>query len=312
MHRVVLGLVGVMSVACGGDSMHLEYMSTMVNEINGMALHPSEQLGHASMRNAEGEQTTCSFDPLTGTVIDDVDLPTGSERITDIDGPNVLATSSAGVHLIHDGAHLGRFDIADTHAVDAGFSRTGRIMLRADGGECEVVHLETQEVVAVPDCGSQPSLHTHPAWDDAYVLTNGELLLISGGEVIRQGEAAHVDVAPAQNAVYTANGSMLARTTMAGIDVWEQDLRGEITSVSAMGESGIAAVTTDGDVLVIGVDGEVLAHSKMPGNADVYASENGRDLSLVTGQDAHFYTLEEGSQRMTFTNDSAVENPFSD
>ena len=306
MRASILVVLTALTAACGADSMHLEYQSTLNSDVTGMALHAQSRTGHASMRD-----TTCAIDLANGAVIVDVDLPTDAEIVRDSRDGVVLATTTEGLHQIVDGVWTGEQDIAMAGVRDAVFTADGPVALVESDGLCQVVWTDSDLRVAAPSC--EGSLVSDSMGQGVWLTHDGVVSLVEPEGLTEVMDAERIAFDDVSGTLFAASGPVLGAADRDGSVAWSADVGADITSLSTVGGVGAVLVGSDLRFKAVGLDGEALTSQSLPEGATVIGSDNGRDLGLVTGDgNAHFYELAEGGNSVTFTTDTAVENPFQD
>ncbi|MFK7928612.1 MAG: hypothetical protein AB8H79_10525 [Myxococcota bacterium] len=308
MRTLSLAFLALGTVACSGDAVHLEYQSTLWNETSGVVMHDDTARGHGSML-----ETTCEFDMSSGAVTGDVDLPTAGEVVSDVVDGAVLAHTSAGLHIIRGLEWDPNEDIALGGVVDAAFSGDGPVALVQGDSSCSVVWTDSDLSVDVGACGPNAELLADPSNGVAFLADGG---LVSRVDVDGLTELAAGDAVafnPTTGMLFVASGDKLAQLDATGAELWSTGLSDTIYDMTDLGaRGGVAVVTSDRSLQIIGEDGGVRSTNALPASAKVVSNNSGRDLSLVLPDQVNFFRVEDGPKRMSVVTNTPVENPFSD
>lgn len=285
--RPILLATALLTAACTGDTVHLAHHSTLVNATRGVVLLGNGE-GHGAMLD-----TTCVFDGDAGFVFADVDLPTPAERITgQLDGELVVGISDEGIHPMIFGERRPELDLPMAGVIDAKPTADAIHWLRAEAGDCFVGNDRTAGEIAIGACSDAARL---------VVSTDGGLRYVHDAGVLRNVDtgaettADHAAYDRANGGLVVATGSAVTRLTADGVLDWSVDVGDGVGSLSDLGLRGGAVVVTRGGELTIHDNGgERIANVRLPGGADTVVSDDGRDLSLVTPNETHNYTVEDG------------------
>lgn len=290
--RSALILLALASAGCQTESVHLQHNSTLTNATRGVAM-----LGNGIAHGAMLE-TTCLFNSVDGFVMADIDLPTSNERIggamVDERGTRVVGFSDQGVHVIQDNQHLSYLDVPVTGVVDAKPTTGGLLYLRTQAGDCLVGDGHSAER-SIGACSADARLLVSPFNERAWVIDAGVLARVDSDA---SGERVAADLAVVDR---RTGGLVLAvanRVTVqgpSGATEWTHDLNDPVTSLTDLGaRGGIAAVTSARNLELLDDEGDRMLNVRLPTAAVVVTSDDGRDLSLVTEDETHNYTLADG------------------
>lgn len=287
MRSALLFATALAAVACTGDAVHLEHHSTLQNATRGIALLGGGQ-GHGAMLD-----TTCAFDGMDGFVWADVNLPTPTERITgQLGGELVVGVSDEGIHPMIWGERRPELEIPLAGVLDAKPTEAGIFWLRADADGCFVGQENAAAEVAIGACTDRARLVVSTDGGLRYVHDAGVLRNVATGA---ETSADHAAYDRANGGLLVATGSAVTRLTVDGVLDWSVDVGDGVASLSDLGlRGGAVVVTRRGDLTIHDGGGDRIANVRLPGGADAVVSDDGRDLSLVTPNETHNYTVEDG------------------
>lgn len=281
-------------VGCAPETVGLSFQSTLNNETRGLVLHDEGDLGHAAMWD-----TTCEFSTGEAEVTSDLDLPTQFEAILDTRDGVVLAKSAEGLHFIEGGVWAAELDIAVPGVIDGKITDDGVAALVDDAG-CRVTwfhdevashELDVSACATATDFAVLPGAGLRAAVlataEGVFVVTPSRAeLLAESGHTLSWNEITHT--------VLVGDEAGVSSITPEGDVQWQRNLAADVVDVSGMGVRGSAAVvTSEGFTVLSGDDGSTLAVEGLPSEAEVVVSRDANRLAFVTGEQAHFYDLED-------------------
>ena len=291
--RAALFLSLTALMACSHSAeLEIDHLSTLDARTRGVVLMDDGQSGYGAMSG-----TTCSFDTLNGWVIDDFDLPSREERVTDSLHGRVLGTSPEGVYQVRS---LER--VADVVARDARFIGDGFAFLVGDAEACAVQFDDgsTHAVSGVACASGSNSLTVARELGAVVVATGDEAVVVSrDGARTLADEADFVVYDKRTDLVYVAmeGGSEVRAVDLEGRLVWHTDVGGQITAMQQMGKRAkVVAMVDFGDhagmVVLDGPSGDAELEVEAPTpEVELSVSDDGTTLAVTLEDQVFFYDV---------------------
>lgn len=290
--RIALALAALCTVACSSDPFHLDHTSTLMNTTRGLVLLPNGT-GHGAMLD-----TTCLYNGVQGRILADINLPSPTEYIAGAFDWRVVGFSDQGVHEIHEGVYQPELDLAVGGVIDAAMTAQGPIYLRNQGDRCLVGGDTFDTELDIGACSPIAALVVHPIDRRTWVLDRGFLRLVTPSGLDDDGvPAEHASFDGVNDVLYTAIGTTLTTRDGLARPLEEVELAAPITSLHHRGSADGAAVVLEDHTLELLMRGRgTLLSLRIPGAAQVVASDNGTSLSLVTEDEVHNYQIVRGDR----------------
>jgi hypothetical protein len=317
MRSSLLFVLTALSAACSpAPELDIQHLSTLEARTRGVVLMDDGQSGFGAMSG-----TTCSFDTLNGWVIDDFDLPSSEERVTDVFRGRVLGTSPDGVYQVREVEQ-----VASVNARDARFMGDGFAFVVGSGDDC-AVQFDDGRAHSVPAAACDAGANSVTVARDvgAVVLAAGESTVVVDADGARElADAADFAVYDRRTElVYLAmaGGSEVRAVDLDGRLIWSTDVGGRITAMQQMGRRGKVVVMVDfgdhaGMVVVNGHDGAPESEAQAPtSDVELSVSDDGTTLAVTLEGQVFFYDVvaegEEPKQRDTLGAEEQAQE-FSD
>lgn len=304
--RVLGGMViTVLAMACQpADPLEFTHLSTMQSKTRGVVLMDDGQRGHGAMVG-----TTCRFDTLNGWLIDDFDLPSRDDRVTDTLHGQVLGTNPDGVY---DVRNLDFIPAAGVH--DARFTEAGVVLVGSGDGGC-TVSWDDGRATAAPSgvCDADAGAITVVRDSGALVVATSDSTVVVDADGARElAEAADFAVYDKRTGLVYLAMEGLSEVRAVDLDgqlVWFTDVGGAVTAMQQMGKrQKVVVMVEDGDttrmVVLDGPSGDEEVDVEAPGSdVELSVSDDGTTLAVTLPSEVFFYDIvaegEETKRRKT-------------
>ncbi len=292
----ILGLAVVVVVTGCTSEAELRYLSTLPTEVNGVVFSEDGVEAYVAMRG-----TTCTIETAWGCPVEDVDLPSGEERIVDHHAGRTLAVSPVGLHQIEGGTWAERADLRVDAVRWARFGKTGPIFVRGDDAGCAFQAAEGEPIRLEPAWCDAVTLGVDRERDALWMADGQQVSRVSPDGVISFASSADLldhDAATGLTYLAASGGSELYAVDDQGRVVWSSTNRGTVTDIVARGHRGdLLVLRWDGPVGRLerrdGATGHLFESFSLPGaDGELVVSENGVGVAIVVEDAVHHYNLE--------------------
>jgi hypothetical protein len=291
--RIWIPLLGTLAMACGPQpELEFTHLSTMESKTRGVVLMDDGQRGHGAMVG-----TTCRFDTLNGWLIDDFDLPTRDDRVTDTLHGDVLGTNPEGVYEVRSLDFLTAGDVRD-----ARFTTDGIVTVEGVGDSCAVSWAHGARQPAPPAvCDAGPGAITVVRATGAVVVATPEQTVVVDADGAR-GLADAADFAVYDKRSGLVYLAMEGQSEVRAVDLdgelaWHTDVGGGVTAMQQMGKRNkVVVMVEDGDgtrmVVLDGPTGEEALEVEAPGaDVELSVSDDGSTLAVTLPNRVFFYDV---------------------